>query len=242
LIVAVHVAPGGESDGPQAKHLIDQQPPERRPDRILGDTAYGNGVVRAELSERDVEVLAPVPEGAVTEDRVGKREFTIDPVGGTVTCPAGNTAMITTSKKGVRTARISRALCGACPLPDQCCPGRPSRQIALGEHEELQIAARQALNDPVTAAHLRHTRPRIERLLGLLACRYGARKSRYIGTQKAMLQASWAAALVNLNPIGDSSPPRLVSSGRTGGRGPRAPARQPKRAPEPVSYPVRDQP
>jgi hypothetical protein len=202
LIMAVHVAPGGESDGPQAKHLIDQQPPERRPDRILGDTAYGNGVVRAELAERDVEVLAPVPEGAVTEDRVGKREFTIDPAGGTVTCPAGNTAMITTSKKGVRTARISRALCGACPLKDQCCPGRPSRQIALGEHEELQIAARQALNDPVTAAHLRHTRPRIERLLGLLACRYGARKSRYIGTQKAMLQASWAAALVNLNPIG----------------------------------------
>jgi len=202
LIVAVHVAPGGESDGPQAKHLIDQQPPERRPDRILGDTAYGNGVVRAELAERDVEVLAPVPEGAVTEDRVGKRDFTIDPDGGTVTCPAGNTAMITTSKKGVRTARISRALCGACPLKDQCCPGRPSRQIALGEHEELMIAARQALNDPVTAAHLRHTRPRIERLLGLLACRYGARKSRYIGSDKARLQASWAAALVNLNPIG----------------------------------------
>jgi hypothetical protein len=202
LIVAVHVAPGGESDGPQAKHLIDQQPPERRPDRILGDTAYGNGVVRAELSERDVEVLAPVPDGAVTEDRVGKRDFTIDPAAGTVTCPAGNTAMITTSKTGVRTARISGALCGACALKDQCCPGRPSRQIALGEHEELQIAARQALNDPVTAAHLRHTRPRIERLLGLLACRYGARKSRYIGTQKATLQASWAAALVNLNPIG----------------------------------------
>jgi hypothetical protein len=110
--------------------------------------------------------------------------------------------MITTSKKGVRTARISRALCGACPLKDQCCPGRPSRQIALGEHEELMIAARQALADPDTAKHLRHTRPRIERLLGLLACRYGARKSRYIGTPKATLQASWAAALVNLNPIG----------------------------------------
>jgi hypothetical protein len=86
-------------------------------------------------------------------------------------------------------------------LKDQCCPGRPNRAIALAEHEELLIAARDALNDPVTAAHLRHTRPRIERLLGLLACRYGARKSRYIGTDKATLQASWAAALVNLNPI-----------------------------------------
>ncbi len=64
------------------------------------------------------------------------------------------------------------------------------------------IAARQALTDPDTAAHLRHARPRIERLLGLLAYRYGARKSRYIGSDKATLQASWAAALVNLNPIG----------------------------------------
>lgn len=63
------------------------------------------------------------------------------------------------------------------------------------------IAARQALHDRATAEHLRRTRPRIERLLGLLAHRYGARKSRYIGRAKARLQAAWAAALVNLNPI-----------------------------------------
>lgn len=202
LIMAVHVAPGGEADGPQAKHLIDTQSIEYRPNRILGDTAYGNGPVRSELAERNVDVLAPVPEGEIVEGRVGKRDFTIDPAAGTVTCPAGHTATITTSKKGVRTARISRANCGACPLKEQCCPGRPSRQIALGEHEELMIAARQALDDPETAKHLRHTRPRIERLLGVMVVRYGARKSRYIGTNKARLQASWAAALVNLNPIG----------------------------------------
>jgi len=72
------------------------------------------------------------------------------------------------------------------------------------------IAARQALNDPDTAAHLRHTRPRIERLLGLLAVRYGARKSRYIGSAKATLHASWAAALVNLNPIAQHLAPRTT--------------------------------
>jgi hypothetical protein len=109
LIMAVHVCPGGESDGPQAKHLIDSQSPEYRPGRILGDTAYGNGVVRSELAERDVDVLAPVPDGAIVEDRVGKRDFRIEPDAGTVICPAGHTARITTSKKGVRTARISRA-------------------------------------------------------------------------------------------------------------------------------------
>ncbi len=32
--------------------------------------------------------------------------------------------------------------------------------------------------------------------------RYGARKSQYIGSDKTRVQASWAAALVNLNPIG----------------------------------------
>jgi hypothetical protein len=63
------------------------------------------------------------------------------------------------------------------------------------------IAGREALADPVTAEHLRRTRPRIERLLGLLAYRCKARKSRYIGKNKSRLQAAWAAALVNLNPI-----------------------------------------
>ena len=49
---------------------------------------------------------------------------------------------------------------------------------------------------------LRRTRPRIERLLGLLAHCYKARKSRYVGSRKARLQAAWTAALVNLNPLG----------------------------------------
>lgn len=64
------------------------------------------------------------------------------------------------------------------------------------------LAARKALEDPGTAEHLRRTRPRIERLLGLLAHRYGARRSRYSGRAKAEMQAAWAAMLVNLNPIG----------------------------------------
>ena len=78
LITAVDVAPAGEADGHRAKHLIDAQPHQRRPRRVLGDTAYGNGPVRAELAARDVEVLAPVPEGKIVEGRLGKRDFRID--------------------------------------------------------------------------------------------------------------------------------------------------------------------
>ena len=202
LIVAVHVAPAGETDGPQAKHLIDTQPPKLRPQRILGDTAYGNGPVRAELAERDVEVLAPIPKASMPEGRLGKRDFRIDPDTSTVTCPAGNTASISTAASGVRRAAFARSACRECPLKHRCCPTLPRKVIELNTDEELLIAARKALEDPASAEHLRRTRPRIERLLGLLAHRYGARKSRYIGSAKARLQAAWAAALVNLNPIG----------------------------------------
>jgi hypothetical protein len=202
LITAVEVAPACEQDGPQAKHLIDAQPPRRRPKRVLGDTAYGNGPVRAELADRHVEVLAPVPEALVVEGRLGKRDFGIDTEDGTVTCPAGHVATIGTAPSGERRAIFTREVCGACPLRDRCLgPRTTHKNLRLAPDEALLQAARKALADPATSEHLRRTRPRIERLLSLLASRYGARKSRYIGAAKARLQAAWAAALVNLNPI-----------------------------------------
>jgi hypothetical protein len=201
LITAVHIAAGGETDGPQAKHLIDRQPPEQRPDRILGDTAYGNGPVRAELAERDVDVLAPVPAGKVEDGVLGKQGFAIDLITSTVTCPGGHTVPIWTTPRGYRGASFTNAMCGDCLIKERCCPGRPRRQIRVMEHEHLLQAGRHILKDPDRSEHLRRTRPRIERLLGLLANRYGARKSRFVGSAKARLQAAWAAALVNLDPI-----------------------------------------
>ena len=203
LITAVEVAAASEQDGPQAKRLIDAQPTGRRPARVLGDTAYGIGPVRAELAQRGVEVLAPLPPGSIKPGRLGKRDFAVDLAAGTVRCPAGETAVIRTEPSGARRARFAKRACDRCRLRDRCVsPVRGDRTVLLTADEELLIAARQALDDPVSAAHLRRTRPRIERLLSLLAHRYNARKSRYTGTRKARLQAAWTAALVNLNPIG----------------------------------------
>lgn len=203
LLTAIEVTPASEQDGPQAKELVDQQPEQRKPKRILGDTAYGTGPVRQELEGREVEVLAPVAEAPANEDRLLKRDFRIDLEQGTVTCPAGQVARVTTARSGKRCATFAKPVCDGCPLRSRCVgPVKGRRQIRIAAQEELLIAARQALDDPATAEHLRRTRPRIERLLSLLAHRYGARKSRYRGRRKAALQAAWAAALVNLNPIG----------------------------------------
>jgi hypothetical protein len=202
LITAVAVAPASAQDGPQAKHLVDAQSEHRRPGRVLGDTAYGTGPVRAELADRGVEVLAPLAPGMTKPGKFAKRDFEINLDAGTVTCPAGETAAIRTEPKGARRARFAKAGCDRCALRERCVqPADGVKAILLAPDEELLIAARQALDDPATAEHLRRTRPRVERLLGLLAHRYQARKSRYIGTRKAGLQAAWTAALVNLNPI-----------------------------------------
>jgi Transposase DDE domain len=143
-----------------------------------------------------------VPEGKVEEGVLSKHDFEIDMTAGTVTCPGGQTVPISVSDSGFRSANFARAVCRDCPLKPRCCPAKPRRQIRIMEHEHHLQAGRRALSDPILSEHLRRTRPRIERLLGLLAHRYGARKCRYIGSAKARLHAAWAAALVNLNPIG----------------------------------------
>ena len=97
-----------------------------------------------------------------------------------MTCPAGHTAPIRTEPSGQRRATFAKALCDACPLRERCvAPARGSRQVPIAGDEAHLIAARQALDDPAQAEHLRRTRPRIERLLGLLAIRYGARKTHF---------------------------------------------------------------
>lgn len=203
LIAAIDVSPGGDQDGPQAAGLIDQQVEHRRPQRLVGDTAYGNGPVRSELAQRGVDVLAPVPEAPVPEGRLVKRDFQIDLQAGIVSCPAGHSAPIQIQPSGERRALFSKAVCRGCPLRRRCIgPRTVQKKLRIAPHEELLVAARRALDDQVAAEHLRRTRPRIERLLGLLVHRYGARKGRYIGSAKSRLQAAWAAALVNLNPIG----------------------------------------
>ena len=131
----------------------------------------------------------------------------IDLVEGQVTCPQGKTARITTPRPsgpradGTRTARFAFNDCEPCRLRERCAPGG-RRNIRINRREDLRQAAQRELADPIQFAHLKQTRPRIERLLGLIVYRYHARTSRYTGARKTELQAAWTATLVNLHPIG----------------------------------------
>ncbi|HEX2214971.1 MAG TPA: IS1182 family transposase [Mycobacterium sp.] len=208
VITAVTISPGNEHDGHHAAALVEQQPASRRPQRVLGDTAYGNLEVREQLEQRATRVLAPLHLTRTPDaNTVDKDQFDIDLTAERVTCPQGKTAPIFKPRPsgpradGVRHARFTADQCAPCPLRERCAPAG-HRYIRVNRREDLRQAALRELADPTQSAHLRRTRPRIERLLGLIVYRYHARTSRYNGARKTELQAAWTATLVNLHPIG----------------------------------------
>src|SRR5919197_5617677 len=90
LLTAIEVSPGCDYDGELASALVDQQPPQLKPTRLLGDAAYSDSETREQMEAREVDVLAVVPEPPPPPSgRFGKRDFHIDLDAGTVTCPAG---------------------------------------------------------------------------------------------------------------------------------------------------------
>jgi hypothetical protein len=146
ILTAISPSPGNEHDGHHAGELIDQQPEDTGPRRVIGDTAYGNVEVRAELEQRPVEVLAPVHSSSPKDGAIPKERFAIDLERDAVTCPEGKTTPIykpranrkTTS--GERVARFAREDCEPCPLRQRCAPGG-QRDIRIRRREDLRQAA-----------------------------------------------------------------------------------------------------
>jgi Transposase DDE domain len=89
---------------------------------------------------------------------------------------------------GERVVNFGAGRCNNCPLKPRCAPSAGGRKLTIARREDLLQAGRAALQDADTDEHLRRTRPQVERLIGLLANRYGARENRYIGSAKGRLQ------------------------------------------------------
>jgi len=148
---AVSKASGVAADGQPVSEarigleLLDEEP---GPVRVLADSAYGSGDLRAELAERGhVDLVKPAPTRAAVPGGFTVDEFTVDHAAGTATCPAGVTKTI--SRSGYATFK---AACTDCPLRQRCTRSRTGKSLKIRPHDALQRAARTTAQDPTWQA------------------------------------------------------------------------------------------
>jgi Transposase DDE domain/Transposase domain (DUF772) len=181
------------ADGPTGVTLLAGEEPGLE---VLGDSAYGGGATRAALrAAGHSQTIKPIPLQSAVPGGFTIHDFRIDRQAGTVRCPAGQVAPITSS------GRVSFARwCQQCPLRRRCTTAKQGRTIRLHRHEdELRAARRQAVTRAFQQRY-RRWRPMVERSLAWLVAD-GCRRVPYRGIDRNDLWWSLRVAAVNLRRL-----------------------------------------
>ncbi|MCA1700357.1 MAG: transposase [Actinobacteria bacterium] len=164
---------------------------------VYGDAAYGAGALLDTLESSDANIMCKVQPPVAPGGRYAKDAFDIDLQAGTVTCPAGNSASLSTQAHG-QIARFADA-CQGCPLAARCTTSTTGRTIRVGPHEAQLTRARARQANPDWKADYKATRPKVERKIGhLMRRKHGGRRARVRGQTKIDADFKLLAGAVNL--------------------------------------------
>jgi IS5 family transposase len=157
---------------------IDLLQGEPGPVRVLADSAYGSGELRAELATGGhIDLVKPAPLHSAVPGGFTVDDFTIDQTTRTVTCPAGATRDITRAGNA-----IFKTACRGCALRERCTNSATGKTLHLRPHDALQRAARASARNTDWLNEYRQHRPMVERSIAWLT--RGNRKVRYRGVAK----------------------------------------------------------
>jgi Transposase DDE domain len=94
LIDEVAATPGNTPDRDAASELLGDLADAQDKPEVVGDSAYGDAATRAHLEAEGFTLVAKCPPARNTGGRFAKDRFAVDLDRGTVSCPAGQTAVI----------------------------------------------------------------------------------------------------------------------------------------------------
>ena len=147
-----------------------------KPQRLLGDTAYGAAKNLGYLvEEKDIEPHVPVQDKSKgKEDTFAIEEFEWDADARHYHCPANKTLQRNNrnfrvprtgiTKAGTIIYRARESDCMTCPLKRQCCPNTTHRKIARSVHEESRDKARAINQTDEYQTKSFHERKKVEML------------------------------------------------------------------------------
>jgi hypothetical protein len=197
LIDQVAATPANTPDREAAGELLGEHADSKDKPEVVGDSAYGDAATRAHLEAAGFAVTAKCPPARNAAGRFAKDRFTVDLGAGTVTCPAGQTAVIVAAARGGGRASF-RPWCATCPLRPACTASRRGRTIAIHPHEAVLQRARAAQRDPAWQQRYKTDRPIVERKVSHFTRRaWGGRRARTRGLARVTTDLLTRAGALN---------------------------------------------
>ncbi len=209
LITAVNVLPASGNEVQDATTLIQQEEQAHGND-VAALSIDGIGFRGEQLREwtdpegLNLEVFVP-PRTQPETTGFTVDQFTLDPTGQTMTCPAGQTSQHRVRNRHDTgwTFRFARTLCAGCPLLSQCMAQLPrtrGRQVSTNDYAAEYAAARAKAQTPAYQ-EVRRQHRRVERTLGKMVRWHRARRARYRGGGRVLIQALLTGLVVNVKRL-----------------------------------------
>ncbi len=206
LITSTEVTPANATDTePVEKMLTEQSSLGIKPDKIVGDTAYGSGKFRKKIDEAGSEIVSKVAKRSNKGQLFSKDRFKIHCDQDQVRCPAGKLAKdytVTKDNEGkqVKIFRFPAIKCNTCMLKDKCTKSDKGRTIRVTAYEK-RIQEAKLQQQTFEFKQLYCQRAKVERKIAHIM-RQCNRRARYIGREKVNFQMKWTAVAQNLSRIG----------------------------------------
>jgi transposase len=196
-----------------------------KPDRLVGDTAYGSGPLLGWIvNEKQIAPHIPVWDKSEREDgTLSSNDFQWDEKTDEYRCPQGHalrrqwrsfkTPRTHVTQDGTIKYRASQFDCATCPIKARCCPNTPVRTITRSVHEAARDVAR-AIAKTDAYKQSRHDRKKVEMLFAHLKRILKFDRLRLRGPKSAQDEFLLAATAQNLRRLAIwfvQAPPKLQS-------------------------------
>jgi len=202
FITNIKAMRGNRPDGSNmVEAVVEQKEHGLRPTKLIGDTAYGDGLSRKDLQKEGTTVVAPLKEkNGRSKVIYPKSMFHYDEVNNFLTCPAGITVKQSfwDRQKEIRTFHFPMSGCGKCLCKPECTNSKDGRRTVGISKVNKELREAEAYNLTEQFKEDMKLRPAIEGKLSELVRYHGMRRARYRGLQKVGLQCYFAAIAVNI--------------------------------------------
>jgi len=202
FVTSIQAIPGNRPDGDVTTvSVLEQQHHGLKPEKLIGDTAYSNGIHRRALRDLGTKVIAPlkIPNNT-TRAVLPKSMFDHNEETMTLTCPAGVTTNPASYEKGrsIAVYHFPQAVCTRCPRNSECTVSSDRRRTVCISRFNKDLRDAEVYNRTDSFKEDMRLRPPIEGKLSEMVRYHGMRRARYRGLKKVHLQCYFTAAAVNI--------------------------------------------